>query len=131
MSEVWPRQSIFINTVISWMHAHTTISKHQEAETCSYDYSKIRNIYSKEGFLFGIKLLFKIPFLPLDLILPIFQGLIFLLPPVILDLPTLTIFTYPTLPNRFMFISSAMSPSQPWPLHGPTFFLVVCRDLRR
>lgn len=48
----------------------------------------------------GIKLLSKISFLPLDLILHTPQGLILLLLPIILDIPTLTIFTYIALPNK-------------------------------
>lgn len=48
----------------------------------------------------GIKLLSKMSFLPLDLILHTPQGLILLLLPIILDIPTLTIFTYIALPNK-------------------------------
>ena len=54
----------------------------------------------KGRVLSGIKLLSKMSFLPLDLILHTPQGLILLLPPIILDIPTLAIFTYITLSNK-------------------------------
>lgn len=103
--------------------------------------SRSRNMHSvlqqnkenvfKAGVPFGIKLWFKMPFLPLHLILPSPQGLILLFPPAILDIPTFTVFTETTLPKRCKFIASAMCPSQAWPLHRPIFFLVVCRDLHK